>query len=240
MNQTYYFGIHGESVGPLDEPTIRSRIQEGAITKQTLAWCRSMDNWRPIEEIPELIETLGTLLAAAEGPPPLPTAAVSSTTPPPLPNNGAKAAGPAMEDPMDPNYRVPPGLSSCGAAAYHLVFWLYRPWRKKPSRVREFVRQDPSRAVPVAALSLVALFLTFCVAVYPISENLENPSPAGGQSQMPPGMVAGGGGIPYQALKDAQGYKQNVIDEVHHNNRESFNRRYKTYQDATYDWRHKD
>ncbi len=243
MQQTYYFGIHGESVGPLDELAIRAHVQEGKITRQTLAWCKAMDRWRPLSEIPELIAALEGVLIEVDGPPPLPTTAPSQNVPPPLPTeaNATISAEKPSVDPMNPDYQIPQGLGALEAMAYQLVFWLYRPWRNRPSHVREFVRQDPKRAVPVAAVTLVVLFFLFCLAVYPIAQTMDNPpAVTGGQQQSMPVSAFGGDANIYQPMIEAQRYKQNIIDDVYRYNRDSFDRQVETYKQGTYDWYKKD
>lgn len=242
MLQTYYFGINGESIGPLDELAIRARVQQGRITRQTLAWCKAMDRWRPLSEIPELFAALEGLLTEADGPPPLPTAATSQDVPPPLPTppSATSHAEKPSGDPMEPTYQIPQGLGSLEAMAYHLVFWLYRPWRNRPSHVREFVRQDPKRAVPVAAGTLVVLFFVFCLAVCPIAQTMDNPPAVPGGQQAMPAPAFGGGPNVYRPMIEAQRYNQNVIDDVYRYSRDSFDRQTETYKQGTYDWYKKD
>lgn len=229
MNERYYFGVNGQSIGPLDEHAIRGHIEKGDITRQTLVWRKDMDNWRPLAEISELMAAFGDLLAT---PPPLPTQADSPATPPPLPgSSGPKAAG--KQDPTDPKYEVPAGLSGLNAAAYRFVFWLYRPWRNRPSRVREYVRENPDRAVPVAGISIVGLFFLFVFAISPMLE-IEEPAPPVSQQMPQPSWSVGTN--PYQPMLDAQRYSQSVIEDVYRDSRDSFDRQSETYRRGTYDW----
>jgi len=240
MNQCYHFGINGETIGPLGQQAIGDRITEGTITPATLAWCASMDDWKPVGEIAELTEAFGEALAREASPPPLPGASRSAASdPPPLPrNNGASAAGSSKQDTsgdeLDPSYQVPQDLNGVGAAAYHVVFWLFRPWRGRPSLVRRFVRENPKRALPVAAGTLLGLFVLFCFAVAPLVKAPEAASP-GTPPQQAPAMVGGGRNI-YQPIIDAQRDNARTIDDVYRYNRDSFDQQCETYRRANYDW----
>jgi hypothetical protein len=241
MSQTYYFGINEERVGPLSEAAIRDRIADGAITRTTLAWCESMDDWRPVAEITELMRTVGDLLAEPASPPPLPArSSAPASSAPPLsqaarPEAPATAGADSAGNDLDPSYQVPEGLGSLGAAAYHVVFWLFRPWRGRPSLVRKFVRENPKRAVPVAAVTLAGLLLLFCVALAPIMGAMDEGTPWGQQQQVP-ATSGGGGRNPYQPMIQAQHDISDMIDDSYRYQRDSFDQQCETYRRANYDW----
>jgi len=241
MDHPYYFGIDGERIGPLDESAIEAQVAAGTITRATLAWCRSMDQWKPVAEIPELTERLGPLLGAGSEPPPLPTATASpdDAGPPPLPPadapapQGTGATSPA-EDSLDPSYRVPEGLDGVGSLAYHVVFWLFRPWRGRPSRVRRYVRQDPRRAKPIALASVLGLMFLFCLALASVFEAPDAPSRPQGPSG-PAGPAVGGADV-YRPMINAQRETDRIIDDVYRYNRDSFDQQSETYRRGNYDW----
>lgn len=63
----FFFVINGQSAGPLDLPTIQTKIAEQVITSNTLAWTEGMAAWTAASSIAEL-SPLFTM-----APPPIPT-----------------------------------------------------------------------------------------------------------------------------------------------------------------------
>lgn len=62
----WYAGINGQSVGPLDEGSLRLKIQAGEIARDTLVWKNGMDGWKKAGDVSELSNAFGAV------PPPLP------------------------------------------------------------------------------------------------------------------------------------------------------------------------
>ena len=153
MTESYYFGLGGRSVGPLEEEAIRARILEGEITGTTLGWRSGMAEWRPVAEIAALQDAFGDLLSARELPPPLPGASAQegATGPPPLP--GQVAA------------QRPAGLGALGTAAYRFVLLVFPPWGGRKPWVRRYVEAKPRRAPLVAVITLALLALIVFLGV---------------------------------------------------------------------------
>ena len=62
----WYFGEHGQQIGPLDDSAIRQAIQQGRVIRQTLVWREGMEQWTPLAAVPELsMETLSPYAAPA-------------------------------------------------------------------------------------------------------------------------------------------------------------------------------
>src|SRR5690242_13592383 len=70
MSHLFHFGIQGQRIGPLDPEATKQRIEQGEITRLTLAWRDGMTDWLPVSAIAELMEAFGDLLAAHAVPPP--------------------------------------------------------------------------------------------------------------------------------------------------------------------------
>ncbi|MGL6075379.1 MAG: SPFH domain-containing protein [Fimbriiglobus sp.] len=62
----FHIAIAGVAAGPFDIPTIQTKIQDGSVTRASLAWKTGMPSWVAADTIPEL----ASLFAAV--PPPLP------------------------------------------------------------------------------------------------------------------------------------------------------------------------
>lgn len=54
-SQVYYVIINDAQVGPLSESDMSRLILEHKITKDTYAWIPGMQNWQPIEQIPNIL-----------------------------------------------------------------------------------------------------------------------------------------------------------------------------------------
>jgi hypothetical protein len=63
---TYYVAEGGQQTGPFDMATIQSRIQSGAISKDTLVWKAGMASWEKAGDVGEISPLFG------QAPPPLP------------------------------------------------------------------------------------------------------------------------------------------------------------------------
>lgn len=61
-----YVAIDGQPVGPLKEQDFSNLVAQHKVSKDTLAWTPGMANWKPIEEIPSMLQII------ALAPPPLP------------------------------------------------------------------------------------------------------------------------------------------------------------------------
>ena len=62
----YYVGQGGQQTGPFDLPTLRGRIADGSLTRETLVWKQGMDGWKAAGEVDDLAPHF------AATPPPLP------------------------------------------------------------------------------------------------------------------------------------------------------------------------
>lgn len=65
---TLYVVVDGKQVGPLTDKELLQLVDNGKVSKDTLAWLPGMVSWQPIEQIPSVLKTL-TLV-----PPPIPQA----------------------------------------------------------------------------------------------------------------------------------------------------------------------
>ena len=233
MNGSYFFSIQGKATGPLDEQAVRGHIAAGRITRDTLVWRDGMAGWQPLSEVPELIELYGPALKEGLRPPPLPQeASTAPGTPPPLPGEGSAGAAARASAAGNPDR---------DNMAYRFVTWMYRPRRGGHSRVCDYVEEDPARALPVAALTLLAILVMLGLALSWIPDAMEQDRAAQpGQVMAPQAYPPAPDMGAYRAWQDAQRYNQGVIDETFKSNRDSFDRQLKSYGDATYDWKSKD
>jgi hypothetical protein len=53
MNQWYY-GMHGQQIGPVAESELRQLIAQGVVTRETMVWREGMAEWRAMAEVNEL------------------------------------------------------------------------------------------------------------------------------------------------------------------------------------------
>jgi len=53
-----WLGVHGTPTGPLDLAALKQHFHDGTLTKETLAWCAGMADWKPASQLPELAEVL--------------------------------------------------------------------------------------------------------------------------------------------------------------------------------------
>jgi hypothetical protein len=150
MEMSYFFGIGGETVGPLDTDAIRQHIRDGRINKATLAWHQGMAEWQPVDTIAELKDAFGELLETQGGPPPLPPQSAPTGAPPPLPEGTADTGGPTDRSAQE----APAGLSELERSAYRLVMWGFRS-----RRLREYVQRNPRKALHLATATILVLVL---------------------------------------------------------------------------------
>lgn len=54
-SQVYYVIINKTQIGPLSESDLSKLIIERKVTKDTYAWVPGMQNWQPIEQIPNIL-----------------------------------------------------------------------------------------------------------------------------------------------------------------------------------------
>ncbi len=234
MSGNYFFSIRGKAEGPLDEQAVREHIAAGRISRDTLVWRDGMSGWQALREVGELVELYGPVLEGAPRPPPLPQE--TPATPPPLPGDASMAGSTAAPAPA-------PGAASPDrdSLAYRFVTWMYRPRRGGHSRVCEYVEEDPGRALPVAALTMLAILVMLGLALSWVPDAIEQDRAAQpGQVMAPQAYPPAPDMGAYRAWQDAQRYNQGVIDETFKSNRDSFDRQLKSYGDATYDWKSKD
>lgn len=233
MSGNYFFSIRGRAEGPLDEQAVRDHVAAGRITRDTLVWCDGMSGWQALREVTELVERYGSMLQDAPRPPPLPDEASTGTgMPPPIPG-GKAAAGRGAS--------ATAGGDELNTLAYRFVTWMYRPRRGGDSRVCRYVEEDPGRALPVAALTLLAILVMLGLALSWIPDAMEQDrGPPPGQVMAPQAYPPAADMGAYRAWQDAHRYNQGVIDETFKSNRDSFDRQLKSYGDATYDWKSKD
>ncbi|OWY24080.1 SPFH domain-containing protein [Sphingobacteriales bacterium UPWRP_1] len=62
----YFVAQNGKQTGPFTEAELKSLVEQGALTRQTLVWKAGMSNWAPAETVSELNSLLQSV------PPPLP------------------------------------------------------------------------------------------------------------------------------------------------------------------------
>ncbi len=63
----FYVAINGQQAGPFDAAALQRHVQDGTLTRETLAWTTGMPQWLPAGDIPALQGFFGQI------PPPLPS-----------------------------------------------------------------------------------------------------------------------------------------------------------------------
>jgi hypothetical protein len=234
------FVIHQQASEFYNAEAVRKLIEVRMVGPDTLAWSAGLPDWKPLRDIPELAAMLPKTAESAAPPdhPPIPAAAA------------AASIGPAGAPPVPPG--TPPPVSTLPSAAgvggnpwedraKAFVFWFFRPWKGRPSKVRAFVEENPRRAIPVAVAVIVGLLVLLSIALEPF----ESESGGGGGGGYGGGgamMGARGGGNTMQnwnIMRDAQRHNDAVIDDVYRYNRDSFDQQSETYRRANYDWYNK-
>lgn len=61
-----YVAINGQPVGPISEREFAALVSEQKVNKDTLVWTPGMLNWKPLQEVPNILKII------ALSPPPLP------------------------------------------------------------------------------------------------------------------------------------------------------------------------
>jgi hypothetical protein len=214
MKEKYFFGIKGQKIGPLDEESIRQRLKDGTITTETLAWCAGMQNWLPLNQISELKEVLSEFLSHQSVPPDLPSGQISvgQQTPPPLSE----------------------GLSSFEASCYRFAKLCFRPCFGFQSPLGKMVEKNPKSAVGVVIGSVCLMAVIVWMALAGSKQPVQQASaPGAGQQSAQSGP---GWGAQYQAIRSAQDFSSNVIDDAYKYRRDSQDRMDETYRRANYDW----
>jgi len=56
--QIFYVGIEGKQVGPLNQSELITLINNHRVNKDTLAWVPGMSEWKPIEQVPEILKII--------------------------------------------------------------------------------------------------------------------------------------------------------------------------------------
>lgn len=54
----YYVGLGGQPVGPLNDAEIAQMVAQRKINKDTLAWMPGMAEWKPVEQVPEILKII--------------------------------------------------------------------------------------------------------------------------------------------------------------------------------------
>lgn len=226
MDKPYYFGVNNQQVGPLDEKATRQHITSGNITQNTLAWCQGMTAWKPVSEIPELMQNFAALWAEQVKPPPLPTGA-QRETPPPLPSLHQGV--------------IPPGLTPWEEKSYRFVAWSFRPRFGKGSPILDYVNKNPKRALPISAaiVGLYALTILWILSSITDADKKAQQQLTTGQTQ--PGQIQQGMAQPnwaafQRASQDAHNFSMGVMDDVYKYKRDAGDRMDETYKRANYDW----
>ena len=99
----WYAAINDVPVGPIKRDELARKIGTGAVHGKSLAWREGMDDWKPLEQIPEL----ASLLASRRVPAP----------PPPVAGRGAPKPPPRAKEPSGRSNVVPIG-GRMGATAF--------------------------------------------------------------------------------------------------------------------------
>ncbi len=68
MPRQWYYGQHGQQLGPITEEQLRSLANSGQLQPTDLIWAKGMPNWVPAQTI------MGVTFPASEMPPPIPGA----------------------------------------------------------------------------------------------------------------------------------------------------------------------
>jgi len=66
--KTYHMAVNGQTLGPYDMNALRSQIQSGQLTRETLVWSEGMAGWTAAGQVPDL----NSLFGAMPPPPPPP------------------------------------------------------------------------------------------------------------------------------------------------------------------------
>lgn len=59
--RTYYFVLEGQTNGPFNMAEVHRLVESGKLKRDTLAWTKTMKDWKPLEQIPELMEFISDM-----------------------------------------------------------------------------------------------------------------------------------------------------------------------------------
>lgn len=212
MKTGYFFAIDDQSVGPLDEGTIKQRISSHAITRETLAWCEGMDDWRPVRAIPELLQTFGPEEASVARPPPLPGVAGRAGHPPPPPqarsrnDSEAPSEAPVATEVRRQGYQTAEKTTTERGTSYR---WLMQILPKR-SPLRPYLERNPGMAPPILVMALVGLMLILAFLADTQTEEAGYAKPPTQQLGAP----VGNWQEQHRAWRDAQSYTQGIYDDT--------------------------
>ena len=68
QSKSYHIAVNGQQAGPFDQSTLKTKVQSGELTRDTLVWCAGMANWTKAGEVDDLASLFSAM------PPPLPPA----------------------------------------------------------------------------------------------------------------------------------------------------------------------
>ena len=77
-SEEWYYVLNGEQKGPISFASLQQEWKNKTITKESYVWCSLMDNWKPIQDYPELQNKLTP--AKISAPPPIPKRASAMPT----------------------------------------------------------------------------------------------------------------------------------------------------------------
>ena len=67
----WYYGLDGAEEGPISFSQMKQHLQAGSISTDHFVWHEGMDDWAPLEDIPELLAVLRRKTPPKPPPPPL-------------------------------------------------------------------------------------------------------------------------------------------------------------------------
>jgi hypothetical protein len=65
--RVYYAVFEGKQAGPFSETEIARLIGDKKLSKETLVWHPGLDNWKPVENIPEILRLVALAPPAIGG-----------------------------------------------------------------------------------------------------------------------------------------------------------------------------
>ena len=236
MKEAFFFSIDDQPVGPLDLGEIQRLIAAHTITRSTLAWREGMDDWRPIQAIPELLELVAQQERPTLGPPPLPGASTAQgkATPPPLcgagvqDRSGTPPGDPASTPAQQQGERV---SDDSGKPPGKTYAWLCRVLPRR-SPLRSYLERNPGMSTPILVLAVFGLLLILAF----LFDMQEEETASAEQPQQQPGAPSADWQTRYRIWQDTQRHNQGVLDDVYEYGRDADDRMSETYRRGTYDW----
>ena len=64
--EEWHYGLDGEELGPVGLKTLQRMITSGEVSEEAFAWREGLDDWLPVEDVPELRDHLPSVKAAKE------------------------------------------------------------------------------------------------------------------------------------------------------------------------------